>query len=77
MRAMKPDRSGTGSAGAEIYWVFLKPTHKLRALQTGAKNFISKPFDLAEVLMRVHNMLEVRLLVRPSHPRPTFGKIAC
>ena len=38
------------------------PAHKLRALQCGAKDFISKPFDLAEVLMRVRNMLEVRLL---------------
>jgi two-component system cell cycle response regulator len=38
------------------------PAHKLRALQSGAKDFISKPFDLAEVLMRVRNMLEVRLL---------------
>ena len=40
--------------------------HKLRALQSGAKDFISKPFDLAEVLMRVHNMLEVRLLHEAS-----------
>jgi adenylate cyclase len=39
-----------------------QPDHKLRALQAGAKDFVSKPFDLAEVLMRVHNMLEVRLL---------------
>ena len=39
-----------------------QPGHKLRALQAGAKDFISKPFDLAEVLMRVRNMLEVRLL---------------
>jgi adenylate cyclase len=39
-----------------------QPDHKLRALQAGAKDFISKPFDVAEVLMRVHNMLEVRLL---------------
>ncbi len=39
-----------------------QPDHKLRALQVGAKDFISKPFDLAEVLARVHNMLEVRLL---------------
>src|ERR1019366_2348174 len=39
-----------------------QPGHKLRALQGGAKDFISKPFDLDEVLMRVHNMLEVRLL---------------
>ena len=39
-----------------------QPAHKLRALEGGAKDFISKPFDLPEVLMRVHNMLEVRLL---------------
>jgi two-component system cell cycle response regulator len=42
------------------------PDHKLRALQCGAKDFISKPFDLAEVLMRVRNMLEVRLLHEAS-----------
>jgi len=39
-----------------------QPGHKLRALQAGAKDFISKPFDLTEVLTRVRNMLEVRLL---------------
>ena len=39
-----------------------QPGHKLRALQAGAKDFISKPFDLSEVLTRVRNMLEVRLL---------------
>jgi adenylate cyclase len=39
-----------------------QPDHKLRALKAGAKDFVSKPFDLAEVLLRVHNMLEVRLL---------------
>jgi adenylate cyclase len=39
-----------------------QPDHKLRALKAGAKDFVSKPFDLAEVLIRVHNMLEVRLL---------------
>jgi serine phosphatase RsbU (regulator of sigma subunit) len=42
--------------------VTAQPGHKLRALQAGAKDFVSKPFDLAEVLMRVYNMLEVRLL---------------
>jgi CheY-like chemotaxis protein len=39
-----------------------QPDHKLRALKAGAKDFVSQPFDLAEVLMRVYNMLEVRLL---------------
>lgn len=35
--------------------------YKIRALKAGAKDFLSKPFDLAEVLVRVRNMLEVRL----------------
>ena len=41
-----------------------QPGHKLRALQAGAKDFISKPFDLVEVKLRIQNMLEVRLLHR-------------
>jgi len=41
-----------------------QPGHKLRALRAGAKDFISKPFDLLEVKTRIHNMLEVRLLYR-------------
>ncbi len=41
-----------------------QPGHKLRALAAGAKDFINKPFDLIEVKMRIHNMLEVRLLYR-------------
>jgi PAS domain S-box-containing protein len=41
-----------------------QPGHKLRALQAGAKDFISKPFDLVEVKTRIRNMLEVRLLYR-------------
>ena len=43
-----------------------QPSHKLRALKSGAKGFISKPFDLAEVLAQVHNMIEVRLLRRSA-----------
>ena len=39
-----------------------QPGHKLRALQAGAKDFISKPFDLVEVKTRIRNVLEVRLL---------------
>jgi two-component system, cell cycle response regulator len=41
-----------------------QPGHKLRALQAGAKDFVSKPFDLVEVKSRIHNMLEVRLLYK-------------
>lgn len=42
------------------------PDYKLRALQVGARDFISTPFDRAEVLARAHNLLEVRLLHEES-----------
>ena len=41
-----------------------QPGHKLRALQAGARDFISKPFDLVEAETRIRNMLEVRLLYK-------------
>ena len=41
-----------------------QPGHKLRALEAGAKDFISKPLDMIEVRTRIRNMLEVRLLHR-------------
>ena len=46
-----------------------QPAHKLRALQAGAKDFISKPFGVIEVKTRISNMLEVRLLYKKYlHP---------
>src|SRR5476651_2898119 len=33
--------------------VTAQPDHKLRALKAGAKDFISKPFELPEILLRV------------------------
>ena len=44
--------------------VTAQPGHKLQALQAGAKDFVSKPFELVEVETRIRNMLEVRLLHR-------------
>lgn len=43
-----------------------QPDYKLRALQLGAKDFVSKPYDRAEVLARAHNLIEVRLLHEES-----------
>lgn len=43
-----------------------QPAHKLRSLQAGAKDFISKPFDLVETRLRIHNMLEVSLLYKQA-----------
>ena len=41
-----------------------QPGHKMRALQAGARDFISKPLDMLEVRVRIRNMLEVRVLYR-------------
>ena len=51
--------------------VAANPAHKLRALECGARDFISKPFEIPEALMRVRNMLEVRLVYEASR---THGK---
>ncbi|SEL36671.1 putative two-component system response regulator [Ectothiorhodospira marina] len=41
--------------------------YMLRALSSGARDFIGKPFDRAEVLARVRNMLDVQLAHRMTH----------
>jgi adenylate cyclase len=56
LKAVEPD------GYLPVLVVTAQPDYKLRALKAGAKDFIGKPFDLAEVLARVRNMLEVRLL---------------
>jgi CheY-like chemotaxis protein len=57
-------QAGAPDAYLPVIVLTAQPGHKLRALQAGAKDFISKPFDLLEVRTRIHNMLEVRLLYR-------------
>ena len=56
LKAVEPD------GYIPVLAITAQPGHKRRALEAGAKDFVSKPFDLAEVLLRVHNLLEVRLL---------------
>ena len=61
MEGLKAD---TSDSYLPVIVLTAQPGHKLRALQAGAKDFISKPFDLVEVKTRIHNMLEVRLLYK-------------
>lgn len=61
MEALKIDAQ---DAYLPVLVLTAQPNHKLRALQSGAKDFISKPFDLVEVKTRIHNMLEVKLLYK-------------
>ena len=57
-------KTNEADAYLPVLVITAQPGHKLRALQAGAKDFISKPFDLVEVKTRIRNLLEVRLLYK-------------
>ena len=61
---MEALKTNTQDSYLPVIVLTAQPGHKLRALQAGAKDFVSKPFDLVEVKTRIHNMLEVRLLYK-------------
>jgi PAS domain S-box-containing protein len=63
-QVMESLKSDTTDDYLPVIVLTAQPGHKLRALQAGAKDFISKPFDLIEIKTRIHNMLEVRLLYK-------------
>ena len=45
----------------------LDPETRLKALKAGAKDFVSKPFNMEEMLARINNLLEVRMLHNSIH----------
>jgi len=57
-------KSLEADAWLPVLVVTAQPDHKIRALEMGARDFLSKPFDPLEVLTRIRNLLEVRLLHR-------------
>ncbi len=60
MEALQVDAGG--NTVLPVIALTAQPGHKLRALQAGARDFIDKPFDMVEVKLRIHHMLEVQLL---------------
>jgi putative two-component system response regulator len=40
----------------------IRPELKRRALSAEAKDFVTKPFDRTEVLLRIQNLLQARFL---------------
>ncbi|MGP0054255.1 MAG: response regulator [Steroidobacteraceae bacterium] len=63
-QVMESLKTNTADGYLPVIVLTAQPGHKLRALEAGAKDFISKPFDLVEVKTRIRNMIEVRLLYR-------------
>ena len=48
-----------------------EPGHRMRSLKLGARDFLRKPVDIDELLLRVRNMIEVRLLYKERAPHAT------
>ena len=63
-QVMEGLKTNDADAYLPVLVITAQPGHKLRALQAGARDFVSKPFDLVEVRTRIRNMLEVRLLYK-------------
>jgi putative two-component system response regulator len=63
-QVMEELKQDSPSGYLPVLVITAQPDHKLRAFKAGAKDFVSKPFELSEVLARVHNFLEVRLLYK-------------
>jgi adenylate cyclase len=61
-RVMEDLKGLEGDGTLPVLVITAQPNEKLRALKAGALDFVSKPFDIAEVLARVQNLLQVRLL---------------
>ena len=63
---LAPYTRGTGTKGVPLPVIMLtgdsSPAVKRHALALGAKDFVAKPFDAPEVVLRINNLLETRHL---------------
>lgn len=57
-------KTSAGNSTPPVLVITAQPGHKLRALEAGARDFISKPFDVVEVKARIRNLLEAWLLYK-------------
>ena len=59
----------------QILTAEIRPVIQRRALSAGAKDFVTKPFDRTEVLLRIQNLLETRFLhLRVRHDAVPEGQ---
>ncbi len=64
LQRLAPLLNGAGDLSVLMLTGDATPEAKRNALSLGAKDFVAKPFDAGEVLLRIRNMLETRFLYR-------------
>ncbi len=64
LRALGPRINGPGLTQVLVLTGDSSPEAKRTALSLGARDFLAKPFDATEALLRIRNLLETRLLYR-------------
>jgi PleD family two-component response regulator len=64
MRELRPEILPNDYVPILVLTADITPEVKQRALAAGARDFVTKPFDAIEVLLRIRNLLETRFLHR-------------
>lgn len=67
-QVMEELRKIDGGKRIAILVLSADPSQMTRALAAGAAGFLSKPFVLAEVVQRVHDLLDAGRVLRPDPP---------
>jgi putative two-component system response regulator len=62
MEQLKSRIAANGHVPVLVFTGTIFAEAKKKALALGAKDFLSKPFDVTEVLLRINNLLETRFL---------------
>jgi DNA-binding response OmpR family regulator len=74
-RVLKALKRVEGVGEPSVLVMTAHPGNRSRAIEGGATDFVSKPFDAVEVLSRVYNLMELRLHEsqsgRQTSSRPT------
>ena len=58
-----------GEGDLPVLVISAEPDYKMRAMQAGAREFIAKPINSAQVLEQVHDLLQARLTSRKDEGR--------
>lgn len=71
LQQLRPELDAEGWLPVLVVSGDLTPEARQQALGSGARDFLAKPYDLGEALLRIRNLLEMRFLHREVRDRNT------